>query len=71
MLRSSKCVLLFQNNNLTSEELGAIKLGLSGVNKPEGEEGATLEMVRGGLLAGVASRGTFERSAPPPVLPQI
>ena len=67
MLQNSKVILVFQNNNLTSEELSAIKAGVLGVKKPEGEEGVVMEMIRGGLLSGALKNGPSQLASLAPV----
>jgi hypothetical protein len=64
LLQNSKVMLVFQNNNLSSEDLSAVKAGVYGVKKPEGEEGIIMEMIRGGILSGAIKK---EGPSVPPV----
>lgn len=56
LLQNSKVVLVFQNNNLSSEELSAVKASVHGVKKPEGN-GVIMEMIRGGVLTSAIRNG--------------
>jgi ribosomal protein L10 len=66
LLQNSKVMLVFQNNNLSSEDLSAVKAGVYGVKKPEGEEGIIMEMIRGGILSGAIKKEGPSASASGP-----